>query len=65
MKRFSFSPYAEQVWDPFSLLSDGFRDSFPEVKQLGHRADHLLLSSVYMKHMWTYPSIPPYAFMTQ
>ena len=36
-----------------------------EVKQLGHRADHSLLSGVDMKHVWSYPSIPLYACVAQ
>jgi hypothetical protein len=35
----------------------------PEVKWLGHEADHLPPSSAKVKNAWSYTSIPPYFFM--
>jgi hypothetical protein len=35
----------------------------PEVKWLGHEADHLPPSSSEIKNVWSYTSTPQYAFM--
>jgi hypothetical protein len=41
----------------------GDMDSFPQVKQPGHEADHSLPTSNKDKKMWVYMSTPPNALM--
>ena len=45
----------DRPWGPPSLLNNGYRDSFPGVKQLG-RDDHRPPSSAEIQHTYTVPS---------
>jgi hypothetical protein len=43
----------------------GIRDFSQEVKQQGHGIYHSSTTGAKVKKMWTYISIPPYAFTAQ
>jgi hypothetical protein len=48
---------------PHSLLSSGYRGSFPGLKRQGREADHSPPTSAEIKKMWIYTSTFPYAFI--
>ena len=58
--RFSSPPKLPvRFWGPTSLLFNGWRHSFPMLKQPGRAADHSPLSSAKVKNERSYISTPP------
>jgi hypothetical protein len=53
----------DRLWDPRSLLSNGYQGLFPRGKAAGSEADHSPPASAKVKKMWIYTSTPPYASM--
>jgi hypothetical protein len=51
------------LWGPPSLLFNGYKGSFQEVKQTEYEVDHLPLPSVKVKNEWHYTSTSRDAFM--
>jgi hypothetical protein len=60
-KFFSSPKCPEQLWEPTSLLFDGYRGSFLGIRaqHLGHAVDHSLPSSAEVKKEWSYTTAPP------
>jgi len=55
---FSSPPRADQLWVSPSLLSNGYRGSTLGEKRPRSEADNPPPSSVEVKNMWSYTSIP-------
>jgi len=56
---FLFTPPPERLWDPLSLLSNGYQGLFP----WGREDNHSPPSSAEVKNAWSYTSTPQYAMM--
>jgi hypothetical protein len=62
---FPSQPRPDRLWDPPSLLSNGYLGTpSPGVKWPGHENDHLPPSRAKVKNAWNYTSTPQYVFMT-
>jgi len=64
-KRFFFSSpkRPNQLWDPHSLLFNGYRGSSPGAKQPGSQFNHSPAFSVEVKSGWSYTTTPLYAYV--
>jgi hypothetical protein len=61
---FSSPRHPDWLWDPPSLLFNGYQVFFsPGVKRPGREADHSPPTSAEVKKTWLHRSTPPYAFM--
>jgi hypothetical protein len=61
---FFFSPpRSDWLWDPPSLLSNDYRDSFPGGKEVGCEANRSPLCSAEVNNVWSYTSTSQYVFM--
>jgi hypothetical protein len=55
------SPYhPEQIWEPASLLSNGYGDLSMVVNRQGREADHSFRTSAEVMKTWIYPFTPPH-----
>jgi len=52
------SPCPERLWNPPSLLSNGYEGFFLGVKRPGHEAEHSPPSGAEVKHVWRYTYAP-------
>jgi hypothetical protein len=58
-QRQKFSPFPQspdRLWIPTSLLSSGYRGSFPEVEAVGRKADFSYQSNNTVNNKWKYNS---------
>jgi hypothetical protein len=60
---FSSPRRPDRLWGSPSLLSNGYRVSFPGVKWSGRETDHSLPTSAGVKSTWIYIPPPPHVFM--
>jgi hypothetical protein len=62
--RFFFSPKClDCLWDPPSLLFNGYQGYFPELKWQGHEVNHSLTCSAEIKNEWSC-TYPPFVIWT-
>jgi hypothetical protein len=55
--------HPDWFWGPSSLLSNGYRRLFPQVKRPGCEAHHSPPTSAEIKNTWFYTATSPYALM--
>jgi hypothetical protein len=55
---FSCPRRPDRLWGPHSLLFNGYRGSFHEMKLPGREADHLPPTSAQVKKIWLYHPLP-------
>jgi hypothetical protein len=55
---FSFPKRPDRLWGPPSLLFNGYRGTFPEVKWPEREVNHSSPSSAEIKNEWSYTSAP-------
>jgi hypothetical protein len=56
---FFFSKMSGLAVEPTNLLLNGYRETFPWVKRLGHEADHSPQTTAEVKNGWSYTSTSP------
>jgi hypothetical protein len=55
---FSSAQRPDQLWDQPNLLSNGYREGYPEVKGMGNEADHSPPFNTEAKNIGAIPSLP-------